>query len=46
MIKWFWLMLAIWIILSLFTVMWVSRVFLLLLSGIMKDKRKFVWYKE
>ena len=46
MIKWFWLMLAIWIILSLFTVMWVSRVFLLWLSLIIKNKKLFVGYKK
>jgi preprotein translocase subunit SecD len=46
MIKGFGLMLAIWIILSLFTVMWISKVFLLFISEVMKDKKKFVWYKE
>jgi protein-export membrane protein SecD len=45
MIKWFGLMLAVWIVLSLFTVMWVSRVFLIWLSLIVKNKKWFVWYK-
>ncbi len=31
MIKWFWLMLGIWIVVSLFTAMWVSRIFILAL---------------
>lgn len=32
MIKWFWLMLAIWIIVSLFSAMWISRVLVYALS--------------
>lgn len=46
MIKWFGLMLWIWILLSLFTVMWVSRVFLLWLWLFIKNKKLFVWYKD
>lgn len=46
MIKWFGVMLAIWIILSLFTVMWISRVFLLFLASVSKNKLHFVWFKK
>jgi preprotein translocase subunit SecD len=46
MIKGFGLMLAIWIALSLFTVMWVSRVFLIWISLTMKNKKWFVWFNK
>jgi SecD/SecF fusion protein len=46
MIKGFGLMLAIWLILSLFTAMWISRVFLIWLSLKIKDKKWFVGYDE
>jgi protein-export membrane protein SecD len=43
MIKWFWLMLAIWIIISLFSVMWISRVWIIVISKIVKKKWLFIW---
>lgn len=46
MIKWFWLMLAIWIIVSLFSAMWISRVLLVLLADTMKSKNMFIWFKK
>lgn len=46
MIKWFWLMLGIWIIVSLFTAMYVSRVFVKFLANNIKDKNIFIWLKE
>lgn len=46
MIKWFWAMLAIWIVVSLFTAMWVSRIFILLLAQFIKNKNLFIWFKE
>lgn len=46
MIKWFWLMLAIWIIVSLFSAMWISRILLILLSDTMKSEDKFIWFKK
>lgn len=46
MIKWFWAMLAIWIIVSLFTAMWVSRIFVKFLSEVIKDKWLFIWFKK
>lgn len=46
MIKWFWLMLGIWIILSLFTVMFVSKVFIIWMWLLIKDKNLFIWYKK
>ncbi len=45
MIKWFWLMLAIWIVVSLFSAMWISRVLLKLLSETTDSKNKFIWIK-
>lgn len=42
LIKWFWLMLAIWIIVSLFTVMWISRIQVFLLANVMKNKNFFI----
>ena len=42
LIKWFWLMLAIWIVVSLFTVMWISRILILILANIMKNKNTFI----
>ena len=46
MIKGFWLMLAIWIVVSLFSAMWISRVLLILLSDVMKSKKLFIWIKK
>ena len=46
MIKWFWAMLAIWIVVSLFTAMWVSRIFIAFLAETVKDKNLFIWFKE
>lgn len=46
LIKWFWLMLWFWILVSLFTVMWISKVFLLLNSIIIKNKNTFIWFKK
>jgi preprotein translocase subunit SecD len=46
LIKGFWLMLAIWIIVSLFSVMWISRILLILLSDTMDSKEKFIWIKK
>lgn len=43
MIKWFGLMLAIWIIMSLFTVMWISRVLVIICAKYIKSKRVFIW---
>lgn len=43
MIKWFWLMLWIWIVVSLFSAMYISRVFVLLLAKSLKNKIKFIW---
>jgi preprotein translocase subunit SecD len=42
LIKWFWFMLAIWIIVSLFTVMWISRILILLLANVMKNRWIFI----
>lgn len=46
MIKWFWAMLAIWIVVSLFTAMYVSRIFVALLAEKIKDKKLFIWMKK
>ena len=46
MIKWFWLMLGIWIVVSLFTAMWVSRIFLLALGKTNISKNLFIWFKK
>ena len=43
LIKWFWLMLAIWIVVSLFSAMYISRVFVLLIAHISKNKNNFIW---
>lgn len=43
MIKWFGLMLAIWIIISLFSVMWISRVWIIVISKIVKKRGLFIW---
>lgn len=45
LIKWFGLMLAIWIIVSLFTVMWVSKVFIMFLANKVKNKNIFIGIK-
>jgi preprotein translocase subunit SecD len=42
LIKWFWLMLAIWIVVSLFSAMWISRVLIVLLANVMTDKKHFI----
>ena len=42
LIKWFGLILAIWIIVSLFSVMWISRVLILLLANVVKNKNDFI----
>jgi preprotein translocase subunit SecD len=46
MIKGFWLMLAIWIIVSLFSAMWISRILLVLLSDFMKSESRFIGMKK
>ncbi len=46
MIKWFGLMLGIWIIVSLFTAMWVSRIFLLAIWNEKINKNIFIWFKK
>jgi preprotein translocase subunit SecD len=43
MIKGFWLMLWIWIIVSLFSAMYISRVFVLLLAESLDNKNTFIW---
>jgi preprotein translocase subunit SecD len=43
LIKWFWLMLAIWIVVSLFTAMWISRILIILVANVMKNKKLFIW---
>lgn len=45
-IKWFWLMLAIWIVVSLFSAMWISRVLVVLLAKETENKRMFIWMKK
>ncbi len=45
-IKWFGLMLAIWITVSLFSAMWISRILLILLSDTLKNKKLFIWFKD
>ncbi len=42
LIKWFWLMLAIWIIVSLFTAMWISRILVVLLANVIKNEKLFI----
>lgn len=46
MIKWFWAMLAIWIVVSLFTTMWVSRTFVAFLAKNIINKNLFIWLKK
>lgn len=43
LIKWFWLMLALWILVSLFSVLWISKVLIMLFSGICKKHKVFIW---
>ncbi len=43
LIKWFWLMLALWIIVSLFSVYFISRVLISLLSNSCKKQKIFIW---
>ncbi len=45
MIKWFWLMLAIWIIVSLFSVMFISKALIFVLSSLGVNKKSFIWIK-
>lgn len=45
MIKWFGLMLGIWIVVSLFSVMMISKVLVLLLAKSMKNKKQFIGMK-
>lgn len=44
-IKWFGLMLALWILVSLFSVMWISRVLVFLAAEKSKNTNSFVWKK-
>lgn len=46
LIKGFWLMLWLWIVVSLFTVMFISKVFIITLALKIKNKKYFVWFKE
>lgn len=43
LIKGFWLMLALWIIVSLFSVMWISRVLVFLAAEKAKNTKIFIW---
>jgi len=43
LIKWFWLMLALWIIVSLFSAMWISRILVVLVANVMKNTKMFIW---
>ncbi len=43
MIKWFWLMLAIWIIISLFSVMLISKILIVLFADLWMKKTIFIW---
>jgi len=43
MIKWFGLMLALWILVSLFSVMWISRVLVFLAAEKAKNEKTFIW---
>ncbi len=45
LIKGFWLMLAIWIIVSLFSVMWISRVLVFLAANMCKKESRFIGEK-
>lgn len=42
MIKWFWLMLWIWLIVSLFTVLYISKIFIVLLSKTKINEKYFI----
>jgi preprotein translocase subunit SecD len=42
LIKWFWLMLAIWIVVSLFSAMWISRILVVLTANVAKNKDVFI----
>ncbi len=42
LIKWFWLMLGIWIVVSLFSAMYISRVFVILLAKTIKNDVSFI----
>lgn len=47
LIKWFWLMLGIGIVVSLFTAMWVSRVLIIAFAPkFEKNLKTFIWIKE
>lgn len=46
LIKWFWLMLAIWIVVSLFSAMYISRVLVILLAKETENKKLFIWIKK
>ena len=46
MIKGFWLMLAIWIVVSLFSAMWISRILLVLLAESIKSDKLFIGFKK
>lgn len=46
LIKWFWIMLWIWIIVSLFTAMYVSRIFVTFVAMNIKNKDLFIWLKD
>jgi len=43
LIKGFWLMLAIWIMVSLFSVMWISRILIFLAAEKSKSTKYFIW---
>jgi preprotein translocase subunit SecD len=42
LIKWFGLMLAIWILASLFSAMWISRVLVILTANVSKKRSHFI----
>jgi preprotein translocase subunit SecD len=46
LIKWFGLMLALWIMVSLFTAMYVSRVLVIFLADTFTDKWLFIGFKK
>jgi protein-export membrane protein SecD len=46
MIKGFWLMLWIWIVVSLFSAMWISRILLVLLADIKMKEKIYIWSKK
>jgi preprotein translocase subunit SecD len=43
LIKGFWLMLAIWILVSLFSVMWISRILVFVVAEKSKNEKSFIW---